>query len=421
VQQSMPNRLAEYVDAAIATVPYYRRHRHEYLGRSFEQLPLLSKQQLRAGFPSEFLAAMTPVSSWIEAGRCEVLSTSGTGSDKLFVVANTRLPAFPSALPALWGLPEDAPLRRVAVVSSPSCAGGSCAAGYEGRLFGGGGTLISAMPADLSEGEGRARAIVEDLWRFGPDLFFANPSYLLWLARSAQSLGLSLPRVSVVISAYQFTQRCTARAIESLLGCRVLGNYAASDLAGCQAAFECHRGRYHVFEEQCHVEALDASGSPSLDRLGRLAITTVGNDLYPLVRYLVGDLGIVRAPSCDCPLGAAPVVEIFGRGSEVTFAEGSFTTCRELDQLVSGVEGIDTYRLVQLDAAHGILEVVLAPGAEPDLTALCAAVQDRTRIAQVQPRIEAQLSPERGLKFSTIRSYHGRAWGHESSSNREQT
>ena len=408
----------DYVARVACAAPFYHS-RNEYKRTRFQDLPLLSKAQLRDGFPDAFTAALTPVKAWLSSGRLEILSTSGTGADKVRVLADTRLEPFPPNVRRLWSLDEHTSLKRVAVITGAECAGFSRSPTYEGRLRFGGQTLICATPTDFSEGREAAIAIIEDLWRFGPNFLFANPAYLLWLLREAQEMQRTIPPISIVVSAYQFAQRCTVSAIEAELACRVLGNYGASDLAGCQAAFQCHRGSFHVYEPHCHVEAVDANGEPHIDRMGRLAITTVGNDTYPIVRYLVGDIGIVRPSRCDCAMAGSPVLEIHGRVSEVVFAEGQYTTCRQLDEIVSSFQGIDIYRLVQHDASNAVLEIVRAPGSEPATSALARAVEERTRISRVTVRIHDHLSPERGPKYSTILSYSAGLWREMSPSPRE--
>jgi hypothetical protein len=109
-------------------------------------------------------------------------------------------------------------------------------------------------------------------------------------------------------------------------------------------------------------------------------------------------------------MAASDVLEIHGRLSEVTFADGVFTTCRQLDEAVSSFEGIDSYCLVQIDESNATIEIVRSPGGALPTNALARAVKELTRISRVTIREVDCLRSERGRKFSTIRSYSAGDW-----------
>jgi phenylacetate-CoA ligase len=65
--------------------------------------------------------------------------------------------------------------------------------------------------------------------------------------------------------------------------------------------FECGQGRCHLAEDRVHVEIVDEAGDPLPDGTeGRVLVTAFMERAMPLVRYALGDAGIVQPGRCPC-------------------------------------------------------------------------------------------------------------------------
>jgi phenylacetate-CoA ligase len=82
---------------------------------------------------------------------------------------------------------------------------------------------------------------------------------------------------------------------------------------------------------------------------GRLLLTTLTNDLMPLVRYEVGDLGAVDAVT-PCPCGrASPILrEVYGRQDDVIITKDGRRIAIFAFNLLRGLEGVVAMQLIQL-------------------------------------------------------------------------
>lgn len=90
-------------------------------------------------------------------------------------------------------------------------------------------------------------------------------------------------------------------AIEEVFGCKVYNRYGCRD-AG-DLACECeHQQGLHINPLYAVLEVADDEGSPLPDGIeGNILITSLHNTVMPLIRYSVGDRGILKAPAlCAC-------------------------------------------------------------------------------------------------------------------------
>lgn len=345
-------------------VPYYRARAFLYdPKRSWSRIPLLSKDELRAALPLEILADFVDIKRGLDEGWLERLETSGTSGERIRVLADPSLAGAPARDLELWGLTASERLKRVAVLASPACAGpsGACDGSYESRLRENGTQLIlpSTEEPFLFDRE-MARTIVNEIDRFDAGELFVNPVYLHCLVRACMREGVPLPKRAPMFirCTYQFLSRCQRRALSRAFPeARIVSYYGASELARATVAFECKHGRMHVWEEQCFVEIVDDRGAvvPNGAR-GRIVVTPIASKVTPLVRYIVGDLGVLIDAACDtcdasCPLAGAPVLVHHGRAKDAFTMGGRVISARDVDVILGDVRGLDAYQLVKRGAA----------------------------------------------------------------------
>ncbi len=155
-----------------------------------------------------------------------------------------------------------------------------------------GNTLFMNSHIDIFNlAHGAIHAFVEELWEFRPDFLLVNPTYLQIFGSRAKALDLELPPVELVLSSYQYMSNLQRKVLSRLTNAPVYNIYTATELCGCQLGVECSHGNWHVREDHSFLEVVDGDGAPSEDQIGNLLVTTHANQLLPLVRYRIGDLG----------------------------------------------------------------------------------------------------------------------------------
>ncbi len=395
------------LDHAVARVPFYRARAAVYdpdRARSrddYARVPLLTKDALRAALPLDLLADGVDVTTGLRDGSLEAVATSGTAGERITVWADTSQVGVPSCDLELWDLVASPRLRKIAALASPQCLGKSCDGTYEARLRGGGTQLILPSTDEplLMERE-LARTIVAEIARLDAGELFANPVYLHALVRACRAYDLPLPQPELVLLTYQYTTRCQRRALaEAFPRARLYSFYGASELGGATVGIECKHGRMHVWHDQAYVEIVDDAGALLADgERGHVAITTIGIQVMPIVRYLVGDLGVLRDEPCRCPLGELPTLVHHGRARD---AIGRLST-RDVDDAIGAPDGLDVW---QLEARGGELELrcVQALDGEPDLDAIAGRVAELAG-ARVRTKIVDAIDPEPSGKVAHTRS-----------------
>ncbi|GJM13003.1 MAG: hypothetical protein DHS20C12_14060 [Pseudohongiella sp.] len=196
----------------------------------------------------------------------------------------------------------------------------------------------------------------EGLFQTGPSWGFINtntigdqvellnkvkPNYLIM-----QSSGLEFISLQEISSAARENLRAVQgisntmtpamrEQIESALGVPVHQDYGLNEI-GLVAARCPEGGRYHVHEEHCIVEIVDAQGNVcSAGTKGKLLVTGLSNYAMPLLRYDADDMAEAVEGSCSCGRTLSSFGTIHGRYRRTAFLpEGSFERWAELQTAV---------------------------------------------------------------------------------------
>ena len=155
-----------------------------------------------------------------------------------------------------------------------------------------------------------------EIFNYNPIILrgYANSLYLF--AKHIDSNNLKLWSSLKIISST--SEKLTVKMkdfIEKVFKKPVTNQYGCGEVYG--AAFECPEGRnIHIAEEHVYIECLNASDEPVYEEEGRIVITDLDNYITPLIRYEVGDLGIITNEKCICGRIHKVIKEITGRLSD---------------------------------------------------------------------------------------------------------
>jgi phenylacetate-CoA ligase len=401
--------LRELLEFATQRVSYYRDRKDAYAPsvsrvRSLEdlrRLPLMKRSDLRAHFPDGLVADGLDVPALLEAGALELASTSGSTGERVQVFAAMDLDSVPPIYEELWDLPPSDETPKTAVFTTPLCLGNQCHLGratYEERIREGSTLYLNSTEDLFSLGRPLLANIAEELERFQPDFLLVNPVYLHWLYRRAAELNVALPKVSLVLSCYQYLTAIQRRAIEAYAAAPVYNYYFATDLAGSRIAIECKERRLHVREDHALVEVVGEAGPRAEGELGSLAVTALTNRVMPLVRYLIGDVGRLTGETCSCAAADWDVLELHGRLKDMLFRD-RWISPREVDEAVADTPGLDFYKCLQVGESELRVQAIPALGVELRRTDLVDRLRERLGFATVHVKEVRRLDPEASLKF----------------------
>lgn len=289
----------------------------------------------------------------------------------------------------VWGAPRD------------SMAGGGFLSRLKLRFTGK--QIVIAYQLD----DRRIHGILEKVASFRPALLSGYPNIISLLCECDPKGILSKP--AAILTAGEWLRSDLRHRIETHTGKRVFDFYGCRELGSI--AYECreHKG-LHILSPLVHVELLREDGSPcSPGETGELVVTSLVRRSMPLIRYRIGDMGVLGGETCGCGSSFPLLSQVCGRTMDsVTLSDGRKIAGYFWTHLAREVEGISQFRIVQ--NTQITMEVVPEAGADPDAVRralqkefMLNGLTDETAIAFVG-RLPVNQSGKAGLVVSGHRA-----------------
>jgi phenylacetate-CoA ligase len=171
----------------------------------------------------------------------------------------------------------------------------------------------------------------ETIDRLQPTTLVAVPSFIVKLIEFAQQQGIDLNRSSVKkaicigesLRGGDFALNTIGSRIRQHWGIKLYGTYASTEM---QTAFtECGHGQGgHHHPELVIVELLDENNQPVAPGTpGEVAITTLGVEGMPLLRFKTGDIAIGYDEPCGCGRTTLRLGPVLGRKQQMIKLKGT--------------------------------------------------------------------------------------------------
>lgn len=161
------------------------------------------------------------------------------------------------------------------------------------------------------------RHYLQALEKYRVRYLYGYASSLHFLATQALEQGLKPPQMKVVLSNAEPLHDYQRESIGKAFGCPVRDTYGMAEEVA--AASECEAGNMHLWPEVGVLEVLadDADEPVPAGEDGRLVCTSWLNPDMPLIRYEVGDRGALStADACSCGRSMPRLERIVGRISD---------------------------------------------------------------------------------------------------------
>jgi phenylacetate-CoA ligase len=394
IREAQMSRLKELL-SEWKQVPIYRRRlsqRADLLAgdrdlAGFEEVPFISKREMREGFPGNFLPPGQSLERLLEEGLIELEHTSGTSEEQLQVFFGRgwwedqeertfrRNPFLCRAL-------DNRPDARRATLTTPACNGRACFSPWRSRdLRTMGNTLFvnqSRLPFLLREEElARMAAEISD---WSPLFLDVDPVHGAWFALYCERQGIRFPSLQFVLCSYEFVSVVHRRILERVFHIPVFNLYGSTETG--HLLMEDGHGEMKPSYENAILEVIE----PDWRGVGELAVTTLTNDYMPLLRYRIGDLVERRAH-----LNETTYI-VHGRSQDsLCDRDGRRVTTWEVDQCFAGVRGAAHYQLHQ-DKSKACRLRFVPDGSGP------AAEQQRGLVS----RLETLLQPPGGIEVEAM-------------------
>ena len=182
-----------------------------------------------------------------------------------------------------------------------------------------------------------------------PKIIITYVQSMYQMAKYAREKDLHVEKQNAIHSAAGTLYDFMREEIESVFQCKVFNHYGSREVG--VIASECnHHNGLHIIMEHTLVEVVNKDGKPcSPGEKGEIVVTNLNNYSMPLIRYKIGDIGVLQQYSnCDCGCSYPKLEKIVGRTTDVFKTKaGGLVDGHYFINIFYFIEGIKNIQVIQ--------------------------------------------------------------------------
>lgn len=177
---------------------------------------------------------------------------------------------------------------------------------------------------------------------FGTTVLVGTPSYSLYLAETAQGMGIDPKTLRLRLGLFG-AEGCSEemrQEIERIWGITALENYGMSEIIGPGVSGECHlKQGMHINEDHFFPEVVDpATGEPlPYGQTGELVLTTLTKEGLALLRYRTRDITSLNPEPCRCGRTLIRMAKVQGRTDDMLKIRGVNVFPSQIESVLVGI------------------------------------------------------------------------------------
>lgn len=192
-------------------------------------------------------------------------------------------------------------------------------------------------------------SFVEEIKTFKPKAIRGYASSLYYVASYLKESGykFSSPLTEAIESSAEKMWDYQRQTVEDVFGCKVFNMYGSREIPSIACECNVHNGM-HIFSDLRYLELIK-NGLPVSDREeGSIVITDLINYAMPLIRYEIGDVGVLSNKQCKCGRGFPLLTEVKGRiANTIITPDNKMVHGEFFTHLFYNVEGISSFQVKQ--------------------------------------------------------------------------
>ena len=226
--------------------------------------------------------------------------------------------------------------------------------------------------------------------RFRPKYLYGYVSGIKSFVTFLDSTGRQLPdSVTCIVTTSELLDAATRQYISERTGLPVFNEYGCGEVGSI--AHDCELGHLHIMSDNLLLESIPSPGLP--DGFGELVVTDLFNKAMPLIRYRLGDLGVVSSTACDCGRPFPVLDRLVGRAYDTIHdADGRAFHPEAIlyvfEELRRSGLFLPAYQAIQRRA--GTLDITIETGVPLDKD-VAALIESQLRLA-FKNRMDARVS-----------------------------
>lgn len=395
-------RLYALLERAATRVPWYRDYWAEHPGTGAQPAwanladwPILEKEALRENPDAFLVEGADPVQLMVEhtsgtTGKSLHLSISRGTSRAWYALMEARWRRwYGVSMDDRWALLGGQLVTPVARTHPPFWVWNSA--------------MRQLYMSSYHLAPGMSEHYLDALVRYRIRYLWGYTSALCALAQEAVRQQRQDLHMAVVITNAEPVFDYQRKVMEEAFHCPVRATYGMSEMVA--AASECEHGALHLWPDAGVVEFLDEGRPVSAGQSGDLICTGLLNEDMPLIRYRVGDRGVLQstdAPPCACGRTLPVLAAIEGRCDDLLFTPDGRRVGR-LDPVFKANLPVREAQIIQerIDALRVL--VVPAPGyTEDDGRSIAQLLRERMGRIEVAVEIVTDIPRGANGKFRAV-------------------
>lgn len=246
---------------------------------------------------------------------------------------------------------------------------------------------------------------IETINALRPEVIYGYASSLRILAERLETARFEKPTPKILISSADHLDKTTRRLAAGAFGVDPVDFYGAIEFGWIGWQCQVRQG-YHINADCLIVECLRDGRPAQPGEEGEIVVTNLHSDSAPVIRYALGDTGVLSRQRCVCGRTLPLLARVGGRLEDcIVLPSGRRLSPHAITSTVEDVPGIRQFQVVQDERSSIKVRVVAGP-AELDDGGLRAAVQSAlgTQLHVIIERVES-LPREPNGKFRAVKSF----------------
>ena len=277
-----------------------------------QALPFTTKDDLRASYPCEMLAAP-------KEDRVRLHSSSGTTGQSTVIF-------FTAEDLKTWTNLVSRSLYMIGMRKGHTFQNMMSYGLFTGGLgFHYGAENLGALVIPI--GGGNTKKQISMIKDFASDYLHITPSYALHVADVLESIKIhpaSLGLKGLIVGAEPHSES-TRKKLEEIYQTPVYNSFGLSEMNGPGVGFECHlRQDIHIWEDSYLIEIIDPVSLKPVEpgQTGELVLTHLNRPGMPILRYRTKDLTFLHTEPCGCGRTHRRIGRILGRSDDMMIIKG---------------------------------------------------------------------------------------------------
>jgi len=183
-----------------------------------------------------------------------------------------------------------------------------------------------------------------------PQVIWSPPSYMRLLAEAVSKSGVNDIKPRTIICGAEMLDPAARPLIESTFGVKVFDEYGTVDVASRAIAWQCdkHEG-YHINMDSVYLELINDDGDPvSAGEKGYIVATNLFRYATPMIRYMIGDVGVLSGERCSCGRSFPLIESIEGRSDDfLVMPDGRLISPFSAMVVLEDIPSIRRYQIIQ--------------------------------------------------------------------------